>query len=271
KEYLPISYLLLEQFEVGEKNKTYEVYIKEKEQYLLVSNTLITSEENRKMGVLVVEDITQVKKAEQGLRQLLKEKETLLKEVHHRVKNNLQVISSMLNLQAGYITDKSTKQILEESQNRVRSMALVHEILYKTDDFSEIDFTTYINLLTQNLQMTYYQNNQIILQKEIHIKTLPLDTAIPLGLIINELISNAYKHAFKNRERGLIQLFIEEKNNQVTVIVQDNGVGIDPDIDIQNLNSLGLQLVESLTQQLGAKMSIENNKGSKFTITFEKK
>jgi PAS domain S-box-containing protein len=271
KEYLPLSYLLLEQFNLSEKNKTYEIYIKEKEQYLLISNTLIINEEDKEMGILVVEDITQVKKAEQELRRLLKEKETLLKEVHHRVKNNLQVISSILNLQAGYITDKKTKEILEESQNRVRSMALVHEILYKTDDFSEIDFTTYINILTQNIQMTYYQNNQIILQKEIHIKTLPLDTAIPLGLIINELISNAYKHAFKNRERGLIQLFIEEKNNQVTVIVQDNGVGIDPHIDIQNLNSLGLQLVESLTQQLGAKMSIENNKGSKFTITFEKK
>jgi PAS domain S-box-containing protein len=218
-------------------------------------------------------DITEKKDAESKIKQSLKEKEVLLKEVHHRVKNNLQVISSLLNLQSSYVSDKKVIELLKESQNRIKSMSFIHESLYQSDDFSKVKFATYIQHLTSNLLLSYNpKGKKISLKQKIDDVFLNLDLAIPCGLIINELVSNSLKYAFVKKGKGELVLSIKvDKKDNVKILITDNGSGLPREIDYRNTQSLGLQLVMVLVSQLKGTIKLDNKKGAKFAITFNKR
>ena len=222
----------------------------------------------RMTGVVI--DINERKVAEKALRTSLKEKEVLLKEIHHRVKNNLQIISSLLKLQSSYIKDEEVIALFAESYNRVRSMALLHEKLYHSLDLARVNADDYICNLTKNLFSSYNISfNFIDLKITIDNLKVDIDTAIPCGLIINELVTNSLKYAFPGIGKGQICItFLQQDNNTLYLKVSDDGVGLPPDFDIEQIQSLGLQLVVNLTEQLGGKLEIDSTNGTSFAITF---
>lgn len=220
---------------------------------------------------LVAHDITEKKKSEKEIVESLKEKEVLLKEIHHRVKNNLQVISSILNLQSSFVKDKKTLDILDESRNRIRSMAIIHENLYRTTNFSSIDFSSYLHNLSTNLISSYYvQTGEIKLEVEMEKIDLVLDQAIPCGLMVNELITNSIKYAFPDKRDGTIFIGLKDVNNVIHLSIEDNGVGLPEGFDILKSDTLGLQLVATLVEQLDGEITVNNSHGTKYLITFEK-
>ncbi len=209
-------------------------------------------------------DITVSRHAEEQIKSSLKEKEVLLKEIHHRVKNNLQIICSLLSLQAKEIVDDpKAGQTFKESQDRVKAMALIHERLYQSPDLAKIDFAGYVRSLTGNLQRSYKVNSSAI-RLNLQVESVPmnLDVAIPCGLIINELVSNAFKYAFPGGESGEITVrFAEEGGQALQLTVKDTGVGIPANENPEKSESLGLKLVRSLTEQLGGSVSYRNQDG----------
>ncbi len=214
-------------------------------------------------------DLTHKKETELKLRKLLNEKEVLLKEVHHRVKNNLQVISSILNLQSSYVKDQMTLDILRESQNRIKTMSFVHESLYRSDDFSYVNFSNYINSLSSNLVQTYIiKHANINLELDLGDVNLSLDQAIPCGLIINELVSNSIKYAFPLNRKGKIRIELTKKMNKMYLKVEDNGIGLPDNLDVENTDTLGLQLVYILISQLDGDIKVINKKGTRFLFNF---
>lgn len=209
--------------------------------------------------------------AEQQLRQSLTEREVLLKEIHHRVKNNLQIISGLLQLQAKSVKDPSTIHILRESRSRIESMALIHKKLYASSDFGEIDLADYIPNLASNLLDTYQViPGRITLQIEVAPVLLNIDQAIPCGLIINELVSNALKYAFPDEQKGEIQIHLHiAPDHQVKLMVQDNGIGLPETVNWEYAQSLGLSLVHDLAiEQLEGSLTVERNNGTTFRIQF---
>lgn len=223
-------------------------------------------------GILI--DVTERKLSEQKISQSLKEKELLLKEIHHRVKNNLQVVSSLLKLQSGYIKDNHlldhSHNILIDSQNRVRSMALVHQKLYQSKDFSQIDFSEYLRQLSDHLFNVFKSTSgEVKLNIQSKKVNLSIDLAIPCGLIINELISNSLKYAFPDGKGGKIGIKINTgENGEVSICVSDNGIGFPEDIDYRNTQSLGLQLVNTLVGQIDGTMTMQNREGTNFELKF---
>jgi PAS domain S-box-containing protein len=214
--------------------------------------------------------ITDKRKAQNEIKKSLQVKDMLLKEIHHRVKNNLMVISSLLSLQSRYIKDEASKSIFKDSQNRARSMALIHELLYQSNDLKHINFGSYINKLTNELFSIYVTDpNNIKLYMDIDDVMLDINTAIPLGLIVNELVSNSMKHAFPNNKQGKIDIKFKLNDGNYSMIVSDNGVGFPQDYNIQNSDSLGLKIVNSLTEQIDGEIKIEVSNGTKFIINFK--
>ena len=230
----------------------------------------------QEMSLIRVSDISDRKKSVEQIRRSLEEKETLLKEIHHRVKNNLQIISSLLRMQSRRSLDEATLILFQESQNRVQSMALIHEHLYQASDLSQIDFGEYIRSLTENLFRCYGISQGVITPKiETNALKLSLDTAIPCGLIINELVSNSLKYAFANQQQGEITIILRQNcYNTFRLIVGDSGIGIAENFDWQNTNSLGLRIVHNLTRQLKGKILLERDasrdRGTTFHINFPK-
>ena len=217
-------------------------------------------------------DITDRKEIDLKIRNSLKEKEVLLQEVHHRVKNNLQVISSILNLQSSFVDDERTLELLEESQSRIKTMSYIHETLYQTSDFSSIEFTDYISSLARNLILSYSRSDvQVELDTKFDKIFLDLDQAIPCGLIINELVSNALKYAFPDRDKGTLTLNITEKEGKIAMLVADDGIGLPKDFKYEDSDSLGIYLVYALVEQLDAEIKIDSEAGTTFLITFEKR
>ncbi|MBM4241785.1 MAG: hypothetical protein FJ150_09025 [Euryarchaeota archaeon] len=227
------------------------------------------TEELIKTNKKLEDEINERKEAEKRLKILLDEKELLVKEIHHRVKNNLMVISSLLNLQSRYIKDKEALGIFKESQSRAKSMALIHERLYQSTDLKRIDFGDYIRILATDLFHTYVTDPGII-KLNINVEDVMVDinTAIPLGLILNELLSNSMKHAFPEGRSGEISIDFHSHDDEFTLIVKDNGVGFPDDLDFKNTDSLGLRLVNSLTQQINGKIEMDRTDGTKFKVTF---
>ena len=221
------------------------------------------------VGVLL--DITKRKKAEEAL---LKTETLRKKEIHHRIKNNLQVISSLLSLQADQFSDEKVKEAFQDSQNRVISMSLIHEELYKTGASEALDFTAYLQKLATELLQSYKIGTEDIrLKLDLENVSLKMDTAIPLGIIVSELVSNSLKHAFprgRNGEIG-IKLYRTENENisQFTLIVSDDGVGLQENIDFRNTPSLGLQLVNALVEQINGSIELEKEAGTGFRIKFK--
>ena len=223
-------------------------------------------------GVLVtaaIRDISERKLVETKLRASLKEKEVLLKEIHHRVKNNLQIVSSMLNLQMDQLSDPKAIELFKESQNRVRSIALFHEKLYQSRDLGRVEIGEYLKGLANGSFATYGVNpDDIVLV--VHTEDLPLgvDAAISCGLIINELVSNALKHAFPQRRKGQIEVMLRSAGTDVILEVSDNGVGLPADLDVRSPSTLGLKIVAILTEQVGGTMNVMRERGTTFTLRF---
>jgi two-component sensor histidine kinase len=266
--------------------------------YVNVAGTYLPDEEghpNRIVGV--IKDITERKEAEKALEKI---EEVRKKEIHHRIKNNLQVICSLLDLQAEKFSCRAavpTQEILEafrESQNRVISMALIHEELYKADGTDTLDFSAYLKKLTENLFRTYSLSSKSIclymdLEKNAFFN---IDAAVPLGIIVNELVSNSLKHAFQGRDKGEIRIKLhrEEKGESIKkgefvisrgqskseafkstvfiLTVSDDGIGIPESLDLESLDSLGFQLVTSLVDQLDGELELERKNGTEFTMRF---
>lgn len=215
------------------------------------------------------EDITDRKMAEIQIQKDLKEKELLLKEIHHRVKNNLQIICSLLNLQSQKITDKKALAAFKQSCNRVFSMALVHERLYQSKDFSNINFKQYILNLIAELKIAYHISSKINLNTSIEDIYLGIDIAIPCGLILNELITNAFQHAFPDNRNGRVRITMKTAKNDICIIkIKDNGIGFSDHVDIQESKTLGLKMVHMLVDQVSGKLQVTNNQGLCFLIKF---
>lgn len=219
----------------------------------------------------IMRDVTAHKKAQHVLTASLREKEAMLKEIHHRVKNNLQMVSSLLHLQSEKIRDPSLLAIFLESQNRVRSMAIIHECLYESPDLAHLDFSDYVEKLTDNLLRTYSLHpEKNVLRLSVDRVALDLDVAIPCGLIITELVSNALKYAYPEGQEGLIHVkFRVLPENRYELTVADEGVGLPGPLNFDSIDSLGLRLVQILTEQLEGRIRVENAPGASFIIEFK--
>ena len=199
----------------------------------------------------------------------LQEKQLLLKEVHHRVKNNFQIVSSLLELQTKGIEDEKALNLANEGKNRVKSMALIHQKLYQNDT-GLINFDEYIQTLVKELSYMYASEKKVETNIQTENMQFDVDTAIPLGLIVNELITNAYKYAFDAAADNTLNISINKLNDEeYKLVVADNGKGIDDTIDLAKVKSLGLRLVKRLTKQLQGKFTVNNTKGASFEITFK--
>jgi len=267
------------------------------------------SDGNSKGLIVTIRDVTYRKKMEKKIKSSLKEKEILLKEVHHRVKNNMQVISSLIGLQSEQVHDKKTREMFEDSKNRIRSMALIHEKLYGSEGMEKVDFSEYVKSLTESLEKSYSHKNDIEIIVDVEDVLMDIDQAITCGLILNELISNSLKYAFPEQtvldnysqlkldemnmndeidsesettlntasnlsfttpfENPLISVAVCSRGDEVIMYVGDNGVGLPEGVNFEETESLGLQIVCTLVAQLEGKINLESNEGTKFIIKFK--
>jgi two-component sensor histidine kinase len=217
----------------------------------------------------IYRNITDRKKAEEKLKASLKEKEVLLREIHHRVKNNLQVISSLLTLQSNQIKGKKNMEFFKDSQNRVKSMALIHEKLYQSHNLARINFKEYLSTLVNGLFRSYHtRSSNITLKLDVEDVSLEVDSAIPCGLIVNELVSNSLKYAFPDERKGEIRVALRSLNKKnIELVVSDNGIGIPDDFDVRKAESLGLHLVTILAEdQLDGEIKLSRDHGTEFRI-----
>ncbi|NIM11459.1 MAG: PAS domain S-box protein [Candidatus Aminicenantes bacterium] len=231
--------------------------------------------EGKPSCLVFIHDITRRTQAELELKKTLEEKEVLLKELHHRVRNNLQVIYSLLNIQELSLKDNVASDAFKESKNRVRTMGLIHEKLYQTGDVSTFNFPDYIHSLVIHLFNSYsLLEGKVQLKMDVEDISLNLDTAVHLGLIVNELVSNSFKYAFPGKRKGYLQVYLgksngEEDNN--TLIIRDNGIGLPDSVDFWDAGSsgLGMQIINSLVKKLHGHIDIDRKDGTTFTIKFK--
>lgn len=259
----------------GDHVKPFEVRLMDKEgelRWVNVQVTTIEEEDNNVSFILIIaSDISESKQFEDELKNSIREKEVLLQEIHHRVKNNMQIISSLLNIQTRYVDDKETVNVLKESQNRVKSMAMIHEKLYRSKKFNKIYFADYIESLVWDLFYSYsVENGTIEPVLEIDDVKLNIETSVPCGLIITELVSNSLKYAFPDKRKGELKVSLKNKGNYYVLTISDNGVGIPENINYKNTDSLGLRLVNSLTDQIDGEIELKTSShGTEFTIKFQ--
>ena len=223
--------------------------------------------------LLAISDITDRRQAEIQIRDSLTEKEVLLREIHHRVKNNLQIVSSLLSLQSNRIVDSQASAILQDSQNRVRAMALIHEILYQSPNLAALNFADYVQTLVNNLFTSYDVNrSQISLQVDVPVGvTIDVDRAVLCGLIINELVTNALKHGFGGDRHGEVLIKLVNSGDDLLMLsVSNNGQELSPDFDISNVQTMGLNLVASLIRQIKGNLEVETGSSTVFKIIFSK-
>ncbi len=232
---------------------------------------IFTESGNLNKLVVIYTDITYRKMMEEKIRESLEEKGLLLREIHHRVKNNLQIIISLFNLQSHYINDRKAFEALKEGQDRIKSMALIHERFYQNEGLSRIDFDDYIRRLVENLFMSFnIQPERIIQEIDAEKISLDIDTAVPCGLIINELVSNTLKHAFAEDEKGTLKIsFKRISESTLQLMVSDTGKGLPDDFEFEEVDSLGMQLISALTSQLDGKMTLNKENGTTFILEFK--
>ncbi len=209
------------------------------------------------------------KQTEERLKSSLNDKDVLLKETHHRVKNNMQLIHSLLSLQTHYTKEKEAEKVLKESQNRVKSLGIIHEKLYNSPDPSNIDFSDYIKSLTSDLLKSYNLYERIKFIIEINSIKLNMQTTVLCGLIINEIVSNSLKYAFPDNRGGEILVSLNLLDNKYVLIISDDGIGFPEELDFRNTESLGLQLVNNITTQLDGEIELDRTEGTKYTISFD--
>ncbi|MBZ2165877.1 histidine kinase dimerization/phosphoacceptor domain -containing protein [Methanobacterium spitsbergense] len=232
---------------------------------------VITDPNGKPLRIVGTEqDITEHKIAEEKIKSSLKDKEMLLQEIHHRVKNNLQVISSLLRLQSRFIKDQNSIDIFKETQNRVRSIAILHEKLYQSDNLAKIKIDEYVKILAEDLMYFYeLEESNINMILDIDDVSLNIETAIPCGLLINEMVANSLKYAFPNQKNGEIKIELHSNNeDQFKLTVSDNGVGIPEEIDPEKAETFGMQLIKYLTKQLKGTIELDNNNGTKYQLKF---
>jgi PAS domain S-box-containing protein len=216
-------------------------------------------------------DITERKKMEDQIRDSLREKEVLLKEIHHRVKNNMQVISSLLSVQSQNIRDESIRVLFKESQNRIRSIALVHELLYRSDNLDQIEYGEYLKKMVIPLFESYnVDERRVSIAIEAPEVMITIEKAVSCSLIVNELISNSLKHAFPGDRKGAITIrfSLDPAGSEYLLDYGDNGVGLPPDLDVKKLNTLGMRLIGLLTRQLDGNLELVPGEGTRFRISF---
>jgi PAS domain S-box-containing protein len=267
----PVEKVLQTGVIVGLANHTVLISRDGREFQIADSGAPVWDGDTMKGVVLVFRDVTEDYMIRERIDRELREKDVLLKEVHHRVKNNLQVIASLLSLQAADSTDTKIKEVFDVSRKRIYSMAMVHNQLYRTENFSQIDFKSYVEELSSGVLSETNQEHEISIEIAVEDVLLGLDTAIPCGLILNELITNSVKHAFIHRRRGkIIIMFRQDKDRHVYVLTyRDNGIGLPEGIELANPVSLGLSLVKNLTDQIdGTLQMVPSDGGLCFQISF---
>ena len=248
-----------------------EIFRKDGEKRLIsVAASPLFDDQDYKGSIGIFVDITEIRKAEERIKSQLREKEVMLQEIYHRVKNNLQIISSMLKLQASYIDDEYATQLFRNCQFRVKSMSLVHEKLYNSNDLSKISFSDYTESLIKNLFASLNINgNRIKYELDINDVNLNISIAIPCGLIINELITNALKYGFPDKKKGLIKISMNRLDNgKMNLTVRNNGIDLPTNFDMNKLSSFGMRLVDILKNQLEAELIIERKEGVAFSLIF---
>jgi two-component system CheB/CheR fusion protein len=234
--------------------------------------TTVRDEAGRLRGFArIMRDITERKEAEEQIRASLREKEVLLKEIHHRVKNNLQVITSLLSLQAEHLADPKIAGVLDDMKTRVRSIATIHEMLYGSENLARIDFAGYLKSIGSDLLAFYMASERVKLNLTAEQVFLNITQAVPCGLIVNELLTNSFKYAFPGNKTGTIKVSFRRESGRCTLEIADDGIGLPADLDLQNSNSMGLHLVSLLVQQLKATLVTDRSKGTRFGISFSPK
>jgi PAS domain S-box-containing protein len=223
-------------------------------------------------SVHIAKDITKRKQIEESLRQSLIDKDLLIKEVHHRVKNNLSVIQSLLQLQSQGLTDNESKSHLEDIQNRVKSMSILHDRLSRSEDLAKLNFSEFISSLANHLYHSYKMNpDRVKLNLSIPEIYVDVDIMMPCGLIINEIVSNSFKYAFPDDKNGEVSIKVHEgDDDEIILIVKDNGIGISDSVNLHNTKSLGLQIVSSLINQIHGKADLLHENGMEFRLKFKK-
>jgi PAS domain S-box-containing protein len=242
-----------------------------KKKPLSISTSVIKEDSGKAHILAIMQDITDRKQAEEQVKASLKEKEVLLREIHHRVKNNLAIVNSLLSLQSNYALDKANRGLFVDSQNRIKSMALAHEILYQSENLADINVHKYVaNLVDYLVSSTVNLRGLVRVTKDIDDVSLCLDTVMPIGFVLTELVSNCIKHAFPERRQGEIRIVLRSVGERVLeLVVADNGVGIPEDIDLKNSKSLGLELVDTFVSQLKGEIEIRREEGTQVRIRFK--
>lgn len=242
--------------------------------YIWVNNkrSIIKNGENGEISIIGnVRDITERKKYVHALDNSLKEKDMLLSEIHHRVKNNLSIVSSLIELQKGSL-ENPQEEVFQEIQSRIKSIALVHEKLYQTETLADVDLAEYIRDLKQMISSTFFSADRAItIEDELEPMIVNIKQAVPIGLICNELVNNCYKHAFKGQKKGRIKLSLQSENGTVKFSVFDDGKGLPEDFSLESQTSLGMTLLKALTQQLKGELNYNSDNGCRFTVCFPKK
>jgi len=252
------------------QEREFEIVTKAKARLPISLRVTEMAHKNEFLFIGVIHDISSQKEYQETLKKSLAEKEVLLKEVHHRVKNNMLIVSSILEMQEELTKDRGLIRILHECQDRISSMAMIHQQFYRSDNLSSIDFTYYLDELIERLHIaskTHHQ--QIDIEKNLDTLSLNVETATPLGLIVNEILSNSFEHAFKDRSDGVISIVMRvDENDNVNLCIRDNGVGLPEGYNLEGGDSLGLQLIRLLSMQLGASLEISGNDGMEVCLTF---
>ena len=267
----PVSKVLESGNIVGLANDTILITKDEREIPISDSGSPIRNDKGVITGVVMVfRDVTERKREEEKTKASLKEKETLLSEIHHRVKNNLNVVSSLFKLQANKIADDHVKEVFKESQNRIYAMSAIHETIYTSETLSNFSLKSYLSKLTRTIFQTYSTNSGMVnLNTDFSDTQISINQATPIGLIVNELISNSLKHAFPKGKKGEIQVCSKELGEEIELIVKDDGIGIPDELDWKNSSTLGFEIVRLLAEyQLGGSIDLENFNGTKFTVKF---
>lgn len=247
-------------------------YTKEGEKLnLLLGAISVYLDEEPIAGFGIYVDLTEQKKYQRKLQQSLEEKQVLLEEIHHRVKNNLAIISGMLQLQAFETENEQIKNALNDGQQRIQSISIVHELLYQSEEFINISFEEYIAKLIKTIKNTLsFDHRHINVEIDTTDVLLDINQAIPSAILINELVTNAYKHAFKGKNSGTIEILLKEKEGQISIIVRDDGVGLPQGFSVEDQSSVGMNLIQTLTKQLEGHLEYKSVNGAEFCIRFER-
>ena len=236
-----------------------------------ITSHSIKRKHHQDLRLVLANDVSELLEGQREIKDSLREKETLLKEIHHRVKNNLQVITSLLKLQSLHVQEPQLLYIIKETQNRIMAMSFAHQKLYQSKNFSDVDFREYLEkIVHQIIHIFATESKNVNITMNSESVKLGIETAIPCGMLVNEVITNSIKHAFPNDEKGEIKIgFKKADGDYYRLTISDNGIGMSDKINIAEAKTLGLQLIETLAKQIDAKLELHRNNGMEYCVTFK--